>query len=171
MGSPDVLSSVGHDFPSLAAGPTCPRGPGAAGPGLQGSSAGLRKWEWSEPAGGGGRDGRGLAVLGRRLLRPAVEKARAFQRSSPAPVTGWVGVAGWVGGEYLPRNPLQIQLRSLAFLEMRPGHVTCDRCEGLRRGTQQILGFPILGEGEDSPLLMCQETKLPLCLPLGDWGW
>lgn len=53
VGSPDVLSSVGHDFPSLAAGPTCPRGPGAAGPGLQGSSAGLRKWEWSEPAGGG----------------------------------------------------------------------------------------------------------------------
>jgi hypothetical protein len=56
VGSPDVLSSVGHDFPSLAAGPTCPRGPGAAGPGLQGSSAGLRKWEWSEPAGGGGRE-------------------------------------------------------------------------------------------------------------------
>lgn len=40
MGSPDVLSSVGHDFPSLVAGLTCPRGPGAAGPGLQGSSAG-----------------------------------------------------------------------------------------------------------------------------------
>lgn len=56
VGSPDVLSSVGHDFPSLAAGPTCPRGPGAAGPGLQGSSAGLRKWEWREPAGGGGRE-------------------------------------------------------------------------------------------------------------------
>lgn len=56
VGSPDVLSSVGHDFPSLVAGPTCPRGPGAAGPGLQGSSAGLRKWEWREPAGGGGRE-------------------------------------------------------------------------------------------------------------------
>lgn len=55
MGSPDVLSSGGHDFPSLAAGPTCPRGPGAAGPGLQGSSAGLRKWEWREPVGGRGQ--------------------------------------------------------------------------------------------------------------------
>lgn len=38
MGSPDVLSSVGHDFPSLAAGPTCPPGAGSGRawpPGLQ----------------------------------------------------------------------------------------------------------------------------------------
>lgn len=38
VGSPDVLSSGGHDFPSLAAGPTCPPGAGSGRawpPGLQ----------------------------------------------------------------------------------------------------------------------------------------
>lgn len=100
MGSPDVLSSVGHDFPSLAAGPTCPRGPGAAGPGLQGSSAGLRKWEWREPAGGGGRElweqrpacrnrdrgrGTGLAAStqgGRGVAGKARESSRPGTRAS-----------------------------------------------------------------------------------------
>lgn len=75
---------------------------------------------------------------GGRLLSPAVEKAGACQPSSPAPVT--VRVGGWLGGEYLPRNPLQIQLRSLAFLEIaaRPRHL---------RPTVavEILGFSILG--------------------------
>lgn len=50
MGSPDVLSSVGHDFPSLAAGPTCPRGPGAAGPGQRWQNVGFQSAEpdWQE---------------------------------------------------------------------------------------------------------------------------
>lgn len=73
-------------------GPRPPTGPGPCP---------LPPAQW--PARGGGRDGRGLAVLGRRLLlRLAVEKARAFQPSSPAPVTGWVGVAEWVGGWGIP---------------------------------------------------------------------
>lgn len=41
--------------PGTGLGLTRPRGPsGRAWPGLQGSSAGLRKWEWSEPACGAG---------------------------------------------------------------------------------------------------------------------
>jgi hypothetical protein len=55
VGSPDVLSSDGGDFPSPAAGPTCPGGPGAAGPGLQASS-GQAQEVGVERAGCGGGD-------------------------------------------------------------------------------------------------------------------
>lgn len=60
MGSPDVLSSVGHDFPSLAAGPTCPPGAGSGRawpPGLQ------RRAQEVGVERAGGR-GRGQGALG-----------------------------------------------------------------------------------------------------------
>lgn len=59
VGGLQVLGSGGSNLlspgPGTGLGLTCPRGPsGRAWPGLQGSSARLRKWEWSEPAFGAG---------------------------------------------------------------------------------------------------------------------
>lgn len=59
VGGLHVLGSGGSNLPSPGPGTglglTCPRGPsGRAWPGLQGSSARLRKWEWSKPAFGAG---------------------------------------------------------------------------------------------------------------------